>query len=232
VRQAGRQGRAAAAAAAAAKGRAEKPLSPRPHPRIMTTATPTRRCGTSASASARAGGRPTATTTTDPATLHSPPPPLASPTCAPPPRATFRFRFPFCAPRIALICCLPRQGSDGGFGRDGGGREKQSARERERESRTGPSAACRPCGWACRGSSRPLTSSRLGGQQGDESPEAAWRVRVLGRRRAGPPRGVLPAGGCGGGGGRRRLRRGQGQPRPRRRWAVDSLSCSFLFHFF
>lgn len=141
-------GKAAPQPPAAAKGRAEKPLSPWPHPRIMTTATPTRRCccrrGTSASASARADGRggPPPPPLTRP---HSHSPPLASPTCAPPPRATFRFRFPLCIPpHRTYLAARPASpaslGVVGGFGRDGGVGEKSNASAREGGSRAGQSA--------------------------------------------------------------------------------------------
>jgi hypothetical protein len=118
--------------------------------------------------------------------------------------ATSRCLFRFCAahsrPASHLLAC-------GRFGRG-----KQHGQWREERS-----APCREDGPVSR------WPPGLGGAaaEGDAFREAP--VRVLGRRRAGPPRprGVLPADGRrggrrpGGGG-------GQGQPRPRRRWQFSS----------
>jgi hypothetical protein len=183
------------------------PLGRMPASHIMTMATPTRRCGTSASASASAhavslngrwsasaravalNGRPTATES-ETRQLHSRLAPACfSDLCTPTARATFRFRFPFCAPHRTYL--LP-WAIWTGRGRVG----------REKGSKLGEKNHTGPCRWVFTSSSCiSLTSPPAGHQGGDDFPEAgsrAGRVRMLGRRRAGPPRGVLPAGGDGG----------------------------------
>nr|CAB3469719.1 unnamed protein product [Digitaria exilis] len=118
-------------------------------PRIMTTATPTRRCCTSALSRAD-DGRPTTATTTDPASLHSPTRQLASPICAPPSHRTARhlsLSLSLLRPRASHLSAAAAAAGKlarlGGFGRGEGEEGKgERARKATRKTRARSAAVC------------------------------------------------------------------------------------------